>query len=86
MTTIFALSSGAAPAGIGVIRVSGPDAMMAVAALAGPLPPPREARVRALRDAGGALLDGVRQGHAQLGHAVALEQHMTGEFAPAFEH
>ncbi len=57
MTTIFALSSGAAPAGIGVIRVSGPDAMMAVAALAGPLPPPREARVRALRDAGGALLD-----------------------------
>lgn len=57
MTTIFALSSGAAPAGIGVIRVSGPDAMTAVAALAGPLPPPREARVRALRDAGGALLD-----------------------------
>lgn len=57
MTTIFALSSGAAPAGIGVIRVSGPNAMTAVAALAGPLPPPREARVRALRDAGGALLD-----------------------------
>ncbi len=57
MTTIFALSSGAAPAGIGVIRVSGPNAMTAVAALAGPLPPPREARVRALRDTGGALLD-----------------------------
>ncbi|MHA0319358.1 tRNA uridine-5-carboxymethylaminomethyl(34) synthesis GTPase MnmE [Sphingomonas melonis] len=57
MTTVFALSSGAAPAGIGVIRVSGPDAMAAVSAMAGTLPPPREARVRALRDTKGALLD-----------------------------
>ena len=57
MTTIFALSSGAAPAGIGVIRVSGPQAIAAVTALAGTLPPPREARVRALRDGAGALLD-----------------------------
>lgn len=57
MATIFALSSGAAPAGIGVIRVSGPRATAAVTALAGTLPPPREARVRALRDGAGALLD-----------------------------
>lgn len=57
MTTIFALSSGAAPAGIGVIRVSGPQARAGVTALAGNLPPPREARVRALRAADGALLD-----------------------------
>ena len=55
--TIFALSSGAAPAGIGVIRVSGPHAFAAVARIAGSVPPARTARVRALRDADGALLD-----------------------------
>ncbi|MET0376041.1 MAG: tRNA uridine-5-carboxymethylaminomethyl(34) synthesis GTPase MnmE [Rhizorhabdus sp.] len=57
MDTIFALSSGAAPAGIGVIRISGPQAFAAVARIAGSVPPARMARVRALRDAGGALLD-----------------------------
>ncbi|MCP3734060.1 tRNA uridine-5-carboxymethylaminomethyl(34) synthesis GTPase MnmE [Sphingomonas sp. RP10(2022)] len=57
MTTIFALSSGAAPAGIGVIRVSGPQAFAAVAALASRLPEPRTARIRGLRDGAGALLD-----------------------------
>ena len=57
MDTIFALSSGAAPAGIGVIRISGTDAFAAVTRLAGTLPPPRTARVRALRDEAGALLD-----------------------------
>lgn len=57
MTTIFALSSGAAPAGIGVIRISGPEAFAAVSRLAGTLPPPRTARVRALRDPSGTLLD-----------------------------
>ena len=55
--TIFALSSGAVPAGIGVIRISGPDAFAAVARIAGSVPPARTARLRALRDAGGALLD-----------------------------
>jgi tRNA modification GTPase len=49
MDTIFALSSGAPPAGIGVIRVSGPGAFAACQALAGGLPPPRTARLRALR-------------------------------------
>ncbi len=57
MDTIFALSSGAAPAGIGVIRISGPDAFEAVARIAGPLPPPRTAGLRALRDDDGQLLD-----------------------------
>jgi tRNA modification GTPase len=57
MDTIFALSSGAAPAGIGVIRVSGPQAFTAIARIAGSLPAPRTARVRALRDGQGALLD-----------------------------
>ncbi len=55
--TIFALSSGAAPAGIGVIRVSGPQAGAALAALAGPMPPPRRAVLARLRDPAGALLD-----------------------------
>jgi tRNA modification GTPase len=57
MDTIFALSSGAAPAGIGVIRVSGDHAFSAVERLAGSLPPARTARVRALRDKTGALID-----------------------------
>ncbi|GAA0658714.1 tRNA modification GTPase [Sphingomonas insulae] len=57
MDTIFALSSGAAPAGIGVIRVSGPHAFDAVTRMAGTLPPPRMARIRPLRDEQGALLD-----------------------------
>jgi len=55
--TIFALSSGPPPAGIAVIRVSGPQAGPALAALAGKLPPPRRAVLAALRDAGGELLD-----------------------------
>lgn len=55
--TIFALSSGAPPAGIGVIRISGPAAGVALAALAGGLPRPRRAAFRALRDRDGGLLD-----------------------------
>lgn len=55
--TIFALSSGAPPAGIAVIRISGAEAFAAVKRLAGSLPAAREARVRALRDDDGNLLD-----------------------------
>ncbi|MBU3076933.1 tRNA uridine-5-carboxymethylaminomethyl(34) synthesis GTPase MnmE [Sphingomonas quercus] len=44
--TIFALSSGAPPAGIAVIRVSGPAAARVATALAGPLPAPRRAVLR----------------------------------------
>jgi tRNA modification GTPase len=57
--TIFAVSSGRPPAAIAVIRVSGPGASGAVEALTGTLPPPRQAGLRAVRDAGGALLDRV---------------------------
>lgn len=58
LQTIFALSSGRPPAGIGVIRISGPDAHHAAAALAGRLPPARTAAVRELRDPRtGELLD-----------------------------
>lgn len=55
--TIFALSSGAPPAGVGVIRVSGPAAPGALEALAGRVPPPRRASLARLRDTDGVLLD-----------------------------
>jgi tRNA modification GTPase len=56
--TIFALASGSARAAIAVMRLSGPAAGAAVAALcSGSLPPPRHASLRYLRDAGSAMLD-----------------------------
>ena len=56
--TIFALSSGQPPAGIAVIRISGPQAGAALTALAGKCPPPRRATLATLRDArDGTLLD-----------------------------
>jgi tRNA modification GTPase len=48
--TIFALSSGRPPAAVAVIRISGPQAHKAGTAIAGDLPPPRNAGVRELRD------------------------------------
>src|SRR5512139_2405730 len=55
--TIFALSSGAPPAAIGVVRVSGPSARLALEALVGRVPPPRRAALARLRDRAGDLLD-----------------------------
>ncbi len=55
--TIFALSSGAPPAAIAVIRISGPRAGAALATLAGRLPPPRAPKVRNLRAPNGTVLD-----------------------------
>jgi len=56
--TIFALSSGRPPAAIAVIRISGPQAHSAAELLAGPLPDPRTAAVRELRQpATGMLID-----------------------------
>ena len=55
--TIFALSSGAPPAAIAVLRISGPAAFAAVKDLSGELPPPRHASLRHLRDVDGTLLD-----------------------------
>ena len=55
--TIFALSSGAPPAAIGVVRISGPKAGEAVEAMCGGMPEPRHASLRTLRDEGGAALD-----------------------------
>jgi len=47
--TIFALSSGRPPSAIAVVRVSGPQARTALAALAGKMPEPRLATRRLLR-------------------------------------
>lgn len=59
MDTIFAVSSGAPPAAIAIMRLSGSRAFEAAALLAGvDLPAPRQAGLRALRDpASGELLD-----------------------------
>ncbi len=55
--TIVALSSGAPPAAIGVIRVSGGEAGAALKTLAGRVPEPRRASLAVLRDHEGAVLD-----------------------------
>ena len=57
MSTIYAVSSGRPPAAIAVLRISGPGACAAAGALAGPLPEPRRAALRLLRDAAGMALD-----------------------------
>lgn len=57
MDTIFALSSGAPPAGIAVIRISGPQSSSALQALAGRVPPPRRASRAWLKDTDGTALD-----------------------------
>ncbi|MDR3374744.1 MAG: tRNA uridine-5-carboxymethylaminomethyl(34) synthesis GTPase MnmE [Ancalomicrobiaceae bacterium] len=54
--TIFALSSGSPPAGVAVIRLSGPDAGTALMALFGRLPEPRLASYGVIR-AGGRDID-----------------------------
>lgn len=55
--TIFALSSGSPPAAIAVVRLSGPRAGEALAALSGTLPEPRHASYRTLRVPRGTVLD-----------------------------
>ncbi|MFM5893612.1 MAG: tRNA uridine-5-carboxymethylaminomethyl(34) synthesis GTPase MnmE [Novosphingobium sp.] len=55
--TIFALSSGAPPAAIGVVRVSGPAAAEAMKAMLGKAIQPRHAVTATFRDASGAPLD-----------------------------
>jgi tRNA modification GTPase len=56
--TIFALSSGAAPSGVAVIRLSGPSVRSALEAMIGTVPPARQAALRTLRSpATGEILD-----------------------------
>lgn len=55
--TIYALSSGALPAGVAVIRISGPRTSEVVNALCGILPLPRQAVLRSIRNRNGDVLD-----------------------------
>ncbi len=57
--TIYALSSGALPAGVAVIRVSGPCAPEVLTGLCGSLPLPRHAVLRSIRNRNGDVLDQV---------------------------
>lgn len=50
MDTIFGTSSGSPPAAIAIVRLSGPHALEAATVLAGSLPRPRTAGLRALHD------------------------------------
>ena len=54
--TIFALATAPGRAALAVVRLSGPGAGAALAALAGRLPAPRRASLRKLRDDAGALI------------------------------
>lgn len=49
-STIFALATAPGRAAVAVVRISGPDTAKALTALAGPLPSPRRASLRNLRD------------------------------------
>lgn len=55
--TIFALSSGAPPAGVAIIRVSGPQVRFVFETIVGEVPQARMARLAKLRDTSGLLLD-----------------------------
>ncbi len=55
--TIVAIATAAGRGGIGVIRLSGPDAAALATRLAGPLPAPRVAALRRFRDPQGQTLD-----------------------------
>lgn len=57
METIFALSSGAPPAGIGIIRITGPLVREALTAVAGRVPQARRAERAKFCAAGGEVLD-----------------------------
>ncbi|MDE1996108.1 MAG: tRNA uridine-5-carboxymethylaminomethyl(34) synthesis GTPase MnmE [Rhizobiaceae bacterium] len=55
--TIFALSSGGLPAGVAVVRISGPASFDAIASLAGPVPVARQAALRTIRTRNGLKID-----------------------------
>lgn len=55
--TIYALSSGAPPSGVAVIRISGGDVSRALEAMCGAVPEPRLASLRRIRDRDGYVID-----------------------------
>lgn len=57
MDTIFALSTGAPPSGIGIIRITGPQVRAALLAIAGTVPEPRRAQRARFSNGNGEVLD-----------------------------
>ncbi|MCZ4289519.1 tRNA uridine-5-carboxymethylaminomethyl(34) synthesis GTPase MnmE [Hoeflea alexandrii] len=55
--TIFALSSGSPPAGVAVVRISGPGVRFGLETVVGVVPPARRAHLAHLRDESGQVLD-----------------------------
>ncbi|WP_438753338.1 tRNA uridine-5-carboxymethylaminomethyl(34) synthesis GTPase MnmE [Pararhizobium sp. O133] len=55
--TIYALSSGALPAGVAVIRISGPATAHMLRTLCGSVPTPRQATLRSIRNRNDDILD-----------------------------
>ena len=55
--TIFALSTGALPSGVAIIRISGPGVRFALETMAGAIPPARMATLRTLVDPDGGAVD-----------------------------
>lgn len=55
--TIFALSSGGLPAGLAVVRVSGPESRFVLETISGIVPHARRASLRTLLAADGSILD-----------------------------
>src|SRR5690606_27535237 len=55
--TIVAIATPAGRGGVGMVRVSGPQADVIARAVAGQLPPPRQATLARFRDARGRVLD-----------------------------
>ncbi len=82
MDTIFAPATARGKAGLAVVRLSGPRAAEAVAALAGSLPPPRVLARRRLRDPAGDVLDDALvvwfEHGASFTGEVAAELHLHG--------
>jgi tRNA modification GTPase len=56
--TIAAIATPPGRGGIGILRISGPQAQSIAAAMAGDVPEPRRAALRVFRDAQGEMLDG----------------------------
>lgn len=55
--TIYALSSGSLPAGVAVVRISGPAVSDIAEVMCGSLPPPRQSVLRWIRNCDGAPID-----------------------------
>ncbi|MGO4623330.1 tRNA uridine-5-carboxymethylaminomethyl(34) synthesis GTPase MnmE [Ensifer sp. 2YAB10] len=57
MHTIYALSSGALPAGVAVVRISGQQTATVLEALCGEVPSPRTATLKSIRSRNGLVID-----------------------------